>query len=113
MSVSESDVIDMIGTDRETGDIVLTVSDHLGWGEDSKEHIAALQRKLERYVDFVQSGQIHEEYPQAAGRRVIIQVLQMIAPDSCGESWLVSARTQLAAVGLPLSWRVPDLDRYR
>ncbi len=69
MSVSDADVIDTIGTDRETGDIVLTVSDHLGWGEDSKEHIAALQRKLERYVDFVQSGQIHEEYPQAAGRR--------------------------------------------
>jgi hypothetical protein len=106
MSVSEPDVVDVISTDRESGKVVLTVSDHLGWGDEADEHVAALQAKLEHYVDFIKSGQIYDAYPKAAARQSVIEVVHMIPPDARGEAWLESARAQLAAAGLVLSWSV-------
>jgi hypothetical protein len=33
MSVEQTDVVDIISTDRETGQVVLTISDHLDWSD--------------------------------------------------------------------------------
>jgi hypothetical protein len=45
MAVEQSDLIDIISTDRVTGDVVLTISDHLDWS-DSPAHQVFLQAKL-------------------------------------------------------------------
>jgi len=37
MSVEQPEVIDIVSTDRFTGEVVLTVSDHLDWS-DSTAH---------------------------------------------------------------------------
>ena len=107
MSVSKSGVVDFVGTDRASGDVVLTISDHLGWGESVGEHNAALQAKLESYLLFLETGQILEDYPQAEGRRIRIEILQKYAPDEEGEAWLDAARADVARRGYELSWRVP------
>ena len=62
-------MIDVIGIDRQTGQVVLTISDHLDWS-DSIAHQKILQEKLNRYLAFVESGEIMESYPDAKDRAV-------------------------------------------
>lgn len=44
MSVEQLDVVDVISTDKESGHVVLTISDHLDWS-NSEEHQTILQCK--------------------------------------------------------------------
>ena len=46
LSVEETNVIDAIGLDNATGDVVPTIIDHLEWSEDDKEHLLLLQEKI-------------------------------------------------------------------
>ena len=87
MSVEQSDVIDFIGTDRLTGDVVLTISDHLDWS-DSTAHQLLLQTKLNRYLAFVESGEILETYPNAKDKAIIFKVVFKFPPDASGRTFL-------------------------
>jgi hypothetical protein len=73
MTVEQSRVIDIISIDRKIGHVVLTVSDHLDWG-DVSHHMRILQEKLNYYLAFVESGEILQSYPNAKGRRVVIEI---------------------------------------
>src|SRR5215471_7065755 len=66
MTVEDKDLIDRMGRDRKTHEIVLFIFDHLPWTEDKHEitaHLAFLQDKIYRYLDFIESGEIYETYP--------------------------------------------------
>lgn len=63
MSVENPNVIDIIHTDKDGGHVTLTVTDHLEWGDG--EHLLKLQDKLNKYLAFVESGEIFEKYPGA------------------------------------------------
>jgi hypothetical protein len=69
VSVEQTDVVDLLGIDRETGHVVLTISDHLDWS-DSVGHQTILQKKLNTYLAFVESGEILGQYPDAKDRPV-------------------------------------------
>jgi hypothetical protein len=75
MSVEDVDKIDLVTGERKTGDMILTISDHLDWGENEGEHLLVLQKKLNTYLEFIESGQIYANVPQAAGRKIVIQVM--------------------------------------
>lgn len=108
MSVSDPDVVDFVGADRASGDVVLTISDHLEWGSLGVEHASVLEAKLEAYLRFLESGQILEEYPKAKGRRVRIEILQKYSPDASGQERLAALRAEIGRRGYHLSWRVPE-----
>ena len=57
----------IISTDTQTGHVVLTISDHLDWSA-STWHQRILQAKLNKYLAFVESGELLERYETAAGR---------------------------------------------
>jgi hypothetical protein len=57
MSVEQKDVIDAIGVNKESGEVVLTISDHLDW-EDTSAHLLVLQDKINTYIAFIESGEI-------------------------------------------------------
>lgn len=105
MSVDQADVIDYISTDRSTGNVVLTVSDHLTW-EDATEHVSVLQRKLERYVDFIRSGQLTEQRPDSADRGIVIDVILKHSPNEEGLGFFRSAEKQLEELGIRLVHRM-------
>jgi hypothetical protein len=73
MSIEQSDVIDLIGVENDTGKVVLTISDHLDW-DSPNSHLRLLQDKINRYVDFVDSGEIEDSYPNSKDRIVLISV---------------------------------------
>ena len=101
MSIEQSDVIDIISTDRVTGDVTLTISDHLDW-TDSRTHQVLLQNKLNRYLAFVESGEILQSYPAVKGRRITFTVVFKHPPDEGGRAFLAKVRPIIERAGLQL-----------
>ena len=101
MSVEQTDVVDILGIDRETGHVVLTISDHLDWS-DSVGHQIILQKKLNRYLAFVESGEILEQYPNAKNRPVAFRVVFQVPPDDSGQAFIARARAVIESAGFTL-----------
>ena len=65
MGLGSLDTIDFIGFETATGVVVLTIADAWDW-VDEAAHLVALQSKVYRYLDYIESGQyleIHLEGP--------------------------------------------------
>jgi len=101
MSIEQTDVVDIISTDAVTGHVVLTISDHLDWS-DSSAHQLLLQTKLNRYLAFVESGEIFESYPAAKGRPIKFKVVFQFPPDAGGRAFLVMVKPIIESAGLKL-----------
>ena len=111
MSIEQTDVVDVIGTDRITRDIILTISDHLDWS-DSTAHQLLLQAKLNRYLAFVESGEILQSYPNAKGGQISIEVVFRFPPDEAGRAFLAKVKPIIEAAGFSLRDRVSTGARF-
>jgi hypothetical protein len=74
MSLDNLEVVDTVGTEKDSGTIVLTIFDAWDW-DDQRGHLLALQAKLNAYFGFVESGKIYEAYPSAVGKVLRIDVI--------------------------------------
>ena len=97
MAIDDPDVVDIVSIDP-SGSVVLTVSDHLDWN-DSTEHQFTLQGKLNRYLAFVESGEILESYPKAKGKPVLFEVVTQHEPDLAGTQFLNRAKAVIEQAG--------------
>lgn len=97
MTVEQISVIDAIGTNTSTGAVHLTVSDHLEWNQ---EHIATLQEKLNSYLAFVESGEINSAYPNAVGRKIVIDLVLKHRPNKEATSFLSKVGEIIESSGL-------------
>jgi|HubBroStandDraft_2_1064218.scaffolds.fasta_scaffold389007_1 hypothetical protein len=79
MAVDDLGAIDIIGIDP-SGQVALTISDHHDWLQSSS-HLLMLQEKINRYLAFVESGEILTSYPKARGRQVVIRIVFKYEPD--------------------------------
>ena len=68
MTLDNLEVVDAVGTERDGGTIVLTLFDAWDW-DDQRQHLLALQAKLNAYFGFVESGQIDGVYPRQLEKR--------------------------------------------
>src|SRR5271165_1909871 len=105
MSVEEHNIVDVISTDIKTGHVVLTVSDHLDWS-DTVQHQAILQTKLNKYLAFVESGELLESYAEAKGRPVAFNVVFKFKPDAKGCEFLSKAEKIVESAGFTLRYEV-------
>jgi hypothetical protein len=103
LTIENEDVIDLAGIDKETGEIVLTISDHLSW-QDSGRHCRLLEKKISRYLAFVRGGQILEQFPDAAGKPVRINLICEHDLTEFALRFLAAARQQLGAAGIAFSY---------
>ncbi len=78
MSVEQIDKVDFISTSKE-GIIKLTISDHLEW-DAKNEHLLILQNKINAYLNFIESGQILEEYPSSANKKLRLKLFCNFLP---------------------------------
>ena len=110
MSVDQKDTIDFLTRSRVTGDVTLTISDHLGW-DQPREHLLVLQEKINFYLTYIESGRILEACAVADDSRIVIQVMFRCAPPE-GEvtRFLAVAREKIAAAGYHFAHFVPDLE---
>lgn len=100
-SIAQTDVGDIASVDRMTGHVVLTVSDHLDWS-DSTAHQLLLQRKLNRYLAFIESGEILQSYLDAKDRLVAFRVVFQFQPDQAGRAFLAKAKAIIESAGFSL-----------
>lgn len=105
MSVEQLDVVDVICIDKETGHVILTISDHLDWS-NTIEHQTVLQAELNKYLAFVESGEILIRYPDAKDRPVAIKVVFKYKPDQQGWQFLVRAKEVIESAGFSLRHEV-------
>jgi hypothetical protein len=101
MSIEQTEVVDIIGTDRMTGHVVLTISDHLDWS-DSTSHQLLLQTKLNRYLAFVESGEILQSCPGAKDKAIAFRVVFKFPPDEGGRAFLAKVRPIIESAGFSL-----------
>ena len=63
MSVVEPNKIDAMGKSKESNELSLLITDHLGW-ENEYDHLVILQDKINSYLSFIESKQYESTYPQ-------------------------------------------------
>ena len=108
MSVDITDAIDMISESKRTGAVQLIISDHLPW-EDPEAHITVLQRKIDRYMIFIQSGEILTMSPFSKSKPKVIQVYFMVdPPNGTATKYLTEVRRQLGKAGVGFEWGIFD-----
>ena len=104
MAVADPKVVDAVGTDINTDEVVLSLIDANEWGE--RAHLLALQEKLNAYFAFIETGQLLEEYPNARGRAIRIDVICRFEPDDNARSFLAKARATAQSANWSMTWRV-------
>src|SRR5215469_3883139 len=103
MSLENPNTVDAIGIEKDTGRAILTIVDSWDWA-DKKRHLLALQEKLNAYFNFVESGEIYESYPKAAGRKIIIDIIGRFPVPKEGLSFLEKSNEARADLGIKVRY---------
>jgi len=104
MSLDNIEVVD--GTENGTDIAVLSIRDW--WdGEDPRQHLVALHDKLNAYFGFVESGQIYEAYPEAAGKSQRIGIVGRCPIPQAGRGVLAKAADVASKLNLTITQRPP------
>lgn len=98
MSVEQTKVVDFLSINPKN-EVVLTISDHLDWTDEGK-HLNLLQDKLNSYLSFIESGEIHESYPDSKGRKPVISIKALHPPSSLGLRFLAKAKETIEQAGI-------------
>lgn len=102
MSIEQTDIIDAIGIDNTTGNIILTITDHLQW---SQEHLLLLQEKLNTYLTYVESGELVTSHSDANERNIQINIVCKHTPDDDAINFLDQVRNIVEDVGMKFSYQ--------
>jgi hypothetical protein len=81
MTVENKDVVDLVSVDPLTGMVYLSLVEEREWGE-AGELLPALQDKLNTYLEYVENGQLLEDYPDLAGSSVTFRLHYLHEPTS-------------------------------
>lgn len=99
MTVENTSIVDAVGNDIETGEVRLSIFDHLPW---DRAHLNLLQDKINLYLSFIESGEIYASYPNAKGRPLVIDVFTKFRPNEDAEIFLKQAKAATADYGVSL-----------
>ena len=105
VSIQDESVVDIISIREPDSTVVLTISDHLDWS-DTVQHQTLLQTKLNRYLAFVESGELLEHYPAAKGLAVRIAVVFKFKPDKEALEFLRKAKKVIESAGFSIETSV-------
>jgi hypothetical protein len=101
MSITEPEKIDIVASKPGSAVVKLIIADHLAW-ENLDAHARALQEKINVYLEFIKSGQLHEledtivpEHPEV---HIVLAVQHSPSPE--GESFLAQIREFLASLSI-------------
>jgi hypothetical protein len=106
MSLDNPETVDAIGMEKNTGTVVLSILDAWNWA-DQKGHLLALQVKLNAYFEFVESGQIYQDYPAAAGKSLRIDILSRHPAPAAALAFFKKAATAAAQLNIGITQRTP------
>jgi hypothetical protein len=103
MTVENLDSVDGMGISKADGKAVLTIADHLDWS-DEQRHSKLLEKKIDAYLGFINSGQLQEALPVAKACAVRVEIIYQYEPNEAGSSFLRAAKRQLQDAGVELTY---------
>ena len=104
MSIDQTDAIDFVTIDKASGDLWLTISDHLPWEEDEGNHLVLLQNKLNAYLRFIESGEVLKKIPDSKGRSVVINLVGKFPLSQEADFFFGKARAAVEGAGFRLQF---------
>ena len=106
MSIDQTDIIDLATIDKASGELWLTISDHLRWDQDESAHLTLLQEKLNAYLRFIESGEVFGKIPDATGRAVTINIVGKFPLSQKADLFFQRARAGIEAAGIRLQFNL-------
>jgi hypothetical protein len=94
-------VVDVIGQDAKTGEVVLVMNETDEW-DGSDERLLALQERFNAYVSFLLDGELAEVHPELVGKPARIELRCAQIPDAGALEFLGLIHDQLAFQELKL-----------
>lgn len=94
--------VDMVTLDQTSSMVQLKMLEHQAWSES---HLLALQDRINRCLQWVESGEFFLQYPQASGCEIAIDLQSIYAPDESASTFLTEASQALEEAGYLLGWR--------
>lgn len=104
MSIDQVEVVDFATIDKASGDLWLTISDHLPWDGNEGDHLVLLQNKLNAYLRFIESGEVFKKVPEAKGRSIVINLVGKFPLSQKGASFFEKARAATEGAGIRLQF---------
>ncbi len=74
---------DYLSTRKDEDCCVVSIADHLEW--DNREHLLALQEKINNYLSFIESGEIYEARPDARDQSIEISIMCKFTPETADD----------------------------
>ena len=88
-------VIDVMGHDLKTGEVVLLMDERNEW-DGSDDQLLALQERFNAYVSFLLDGEMAEVHPELAGKPTRVELRCARMPDKRALELLGLIHDQLA-----------------
>lgn len=112
MSIEDSNKIDLITVTCEDivpPQVILVITDHLQWSEYTNEHLYQLQEKINKYIEFVESGEMLEKYPDAFGKEIMFKIyFKYSIPHECIE-FINRVREILLSIKIQLTYEEKNI----
>ncbi len=99
--VENPQILDLITTDAETGDVVLVMIERRPWGAHPQQ-FRQIEEKINRYMAYALDGFLAEHHPQYVGRRVRLRLDCAQPPAGESERFVAAAQHAARAHGLDL-----------
>ena len=106
MSIEQTNTVDFVTLDETSGEALLTISDHLAWEGNEGAHLELLQRKLNAYLRFIESGELIDEFPHLKGRSVVINLVGKFPLSEQAELFIGKASEAIRDAGFRLQFKV-------
>ncbi len=109
MAIDQANVIDWIGIDPETEEVLLMISDHTKWNESDqhdREHMFSLQEKINAYLRFIESGELYSTYPKAGGKTAVIKIIAKYEMNESGKRFFAKIKEFLFASGHKITFEL-------
>ena len=104
MSVIDIDVVDSIGTVNDEL-VSLLITDHLDW-VDEKEHMIILQNKINKYLSFIESGEIYTAFPKSKNKKFEIIIYAKYALTNDAKIFIDKVKNILEGAGYCFVWKL-------
>lgn len=111
MRLEQTNTVDFLGVERDTGVVMATLVDDCDWSNEMR-HLQLLQSKINRYLDFIESGEVYQELLRttgceaAVGSPVTINILAKFPLRGEGERFLDHIEGVAKEAGVNVSFKV-------
>ena len=108
MAVEQANVIDVLGNDPVTGEVILIMQEARPW-DGSDLRLYQLQEKLNAYLSFALDGEMSEVYPGLIGKPLRLELETIGEPDARTMEFIKIVREQIAFQNIRFEIRLTDV----